>query len=104
KIPYLQVGYEELCLHPEMTLDRIFKFLNLSVSTAKSDLSFSESHIIRSNRMRSQTEKLKLSYDTRWLTRNEWILPAAILPGIMKFNAREVYSNISSDEAKKWSI
>ncbi|MEO1402779.1 MAG: sulfotransferase [Cyanobacteria bacterium J06635_1] len=108
-IAYIQVGYEELCLRPDIVLGKIFEFLKVADCLPEDSLkiaapSQSESHIIRSNRMRLQKGKQTLSYDTRWLTRNEWILPAAVFPGIMRFNAREVYANISSAEGKKWSV
>ncbi|MEM9906888.1 MAG: sulfotransferase [Cyanobacteria bacterium P01_D01_bin.44] len=108
-IPYIQVGYEEVCLRPDLLLGKIFRFLEVekpaqSGKQQSAEPAQSESHIIRSNRMRLQKGKQTLSYDTRWLTRNEWILPAAIFPGIMRFNAREVYANISSAERKKWSV
>lgn len=35
KVPYLRVGYEELCAHPDAVLERIFQFLNVEVLTVE---------------------------------------------------------------------
>lgn len=88
-----QVGYEELCLHPEQIVRKICTFLGETMEPAMLTLKESGSHVMRGNRMRYQKEKAEMSYDHRWFLRNEWILPAFLFPHIMRYNAREVYRN-----------
>jgi hypothetical protein len=93
-LPILQLGYEELCLQPGESVARITDFLGLEPEPRMVWLDGSSSHTLRGNRMRHQPEKNRnILYDTRWLHRNEWILPAALSPHIMRYNAREVYGN-----------
>lgn len=93
-----QLGYEELCLHPHVMIQKICDFLGETPAPSMTALQDSGSHVIRGNRMRFQSEKRqRISYDHRWFRRNEWVLPAAFFPNIMKYNAREVYSNGTTD-------
>ncbi len=97
-IRHFQLGYEELCLHPKAMIEKICGFLGESPVPSMTALQDSSSHVIRGNRMRSQPEKRqRISYDHRWFRRNEWILPAALFPNIMRYNAREVYGNGTTD-------
>lgn len=93
-LPILQLGYEELCFQPGETVARITDFLGLEPEPRMVSIDGSSSHTLRGNRMRHQPAKNRsILYDTRWLHRNEWILPAALSPHIMRYNAREVYRN-----------
>lgn len=93
-LPTLQLGYEELCFQPADAVARITDFLNIEREPTMVSPDGSASHTLRGNRMRHQPEKNRnILYDTRWLQRNEWILPAALSPHIMRYNAREVYRN-----------
>jgi hypothetical protein len=88
-----QIGYEELCLYPNIMIQKICDFLEVSVIPSMSTLNISENHIIRGNRMRHQKDKFEVRYDHRWFMRNEWIMPSLLFPKIMRYNAREVYIN-----------
>jgi hypothetical protein len=95
-IRYFQLGYEELCLHPNLMIEKICNFLGEEPEPSLlSSLSFdnSRNHIMGGNRMRRQSAKQQLSYDNRWFYRNEWLLPALVFPNIMKFNKEQVYRN-----------
>lgn len=95
KIPYLKIGYEELCMRTEDIMQKICDFLGKKIEPSMFLLNESGSHIIRGNRMRNQSnKKQRLNYDTRWLYRKEWLPSAIIFPNIMKFNSSEVYSNL----------
>jgi hypothetical protein len=95
-IEYFQLGYEELCLYPNLMIEKICNFLGEEPEPSLlSCLPFdnSRNHIMGGNRMRRQSAKQKLSYDNRWFYRNEWLLPALFFPNIMMFNREEVYKN-----------
>jgi hypothetical protein len=88
------VGYEELGLHPWTTLKRICEFLEVEPDRRMLVPANSFSHSILGNRMRSQPAKLEqLGYDSRWLSRTGWALPAALLRPVMRYNADTVYAN-----------
>lgn len=93
KIQVFQIGYEELCLYPKLMIQRICDFLEEDMELSMLTLKDSQSHIMRGNRMRTQKDKVEISYDHRWFFRNEWIMPAFLFPNIMRYNAKEVYHN-----------
>ena len=88
-----QLGYEELCLYPDVMMDKICEFLGESREPAMLSLQQSGSHVMRGNRMRYQEGKSEIRYDHRWFLRREWLWPAALFPHIMRYNSREVYRN-----------
>jgi hypothetical protein len=93
-IPHLKIGYEELCLYPKPIVQKICDFLGEKPEPSMLALKESNSHVIRGNRMHRQPDKRQgIFYDYRWFYRREWLLPSMLLPNVMKFNRREVYSN-----------
>jgi len=93
-ISYFQIGYEELCLLPTQTIEKICEFLGESYEPSMLSLSNSGNHVIRGNRMRSQAGKRNgIMYDHRWFCRNDLNLWTVLFPRIMKFNDVEVYRN-----------
>jgi hypothetical protein len=93
-IESFQLGYEELCFAPDRSIGMLCEFLGTpSEATMLSPLEASNSHILRGNRMRHREDRRVISYDTRWLYRNEWTISSALFRRIMKFNAEEVYSH-----------
>lgn len=96
-IESFQIGYEELCLHPRLMIEKICDFLGEKPNPSMISLKDSGSHIMRGNRMRYQKSKRQeILYDNRWFSRNEWILPAALLPNIMAYNSKKVYNNLTN--------
>ena len=93
QIQVFQIGYEELCLYPELMLQKLCDFLGEAYEPAMLALQDSQSHIIRGNRMRYQKEKSDLTYDHRWFLRREWMLPALLFPNILRYNRQHVYRN-----------
>ena len=94
RITSLQIGYEELCLYPELIVPRICQFLNVSFTDDMLSMRNSKSHIIQGNRMRDRPDKnTDIRYDDRWFSRNEWLPAASFSPHIMRYNRREVYRN-----------
>jgi len=100
-IPFIQIGYEELCLYPDHILPKICDFLEIQMDDNMLNINNSKSHVFRGNRMRSQKDKHKLMYDNRWFARNQLILPSALFPFILHYNAKQVYSNDASQIWKK---
>jgi hypothetical protein len=94
-IERFQLGYEELCFAPERSLGMLCEFLGIPLEAEMlSPLKASRSHILRGNIMRHRDDRRVISYDNRWLYRNEWTLSSALFRRIMKFNAKEVYSHV----------
>jgi len=94
KIETFQLGYEELCFAPERSMGMLCEFLGKPMEPAMlSRLEASKSHILRGNQMRHRDDRRVISYDNRWLYRNEWTLSSALFRRIMRFNAEEVYSH-----------
>ena len=92
-LPVFCLGYEELCLAAEPIARRLCGFLGLDFEPGMLHLRSSRSHVLRGNRMRHQPEKAAITYDHRWFLRREWLLPAILCPGIMRYNRDRVYSN-----------
>jgi len=94
-LAYFSLGYDELGMNPDLMMKKIFDFLEEDI--VKSDFCSlnSQSHILIGNTKKSEsTRRQGIVYDNRWMYRNDWVLPAALLPKIMRYNAREVYQNI----------
>lgn len=92
-----QVGYEEASLYPELTIEKMGQFLDVTFPESMLTLDDSESHIVLGNRMRHQKEKrARIFYDNRWFYRNKWLLSSLLFPWIMRYNVREVYGNIKN--------
>ena len=95
-----RVGYEEVCLAPEIIMRKVASFVGIPEEPGSLDFEHSNSHLIVGNRMREQKEKQKLRYDHRWFARHDWLPAALLLPQVLRYNARAVYSN---DCAAMWS-
>jgi hypothetical protein len=95
-VPTFQLGYEELALHPARVLERLCDFLGTRSVDSMLSPEKSASHVVLGNRMHQQDDKRSaILYDDRWLHRNEGRLWAALSPRIMRYNASQVYANIS---------
>lgn len=93
-VPFLQIGYEEICFYPELMISKMGEFLDLDLDPRMVSLGASENHVILGNRMRHQPDKrTQIHYDHRWFYSGSWLMPSLLFPNIMNFNAREVYLN-----------
>lgn len=92
-VPALHLGYEEVCLAPEIIMHAVSDFLGVPKEAGSTNFQQSNSHLIIGNRMRVQEEKQTLGYDHRWFARRDWLLAAMLLPGVLRYNSRVVYSN-----------
>ncbi len=89
------VSYEELALRPVPSLQRICKHLGLDYTPEMFDFARSEHHAVKCNRMRSNEAKMtSITYDHRWFHQDRWMLPALLMPQVMKFNRKHVYGYV----------
>lgn len=95
-ISHFQLGYEELCHYPDMMIEKICDYLDEKPEPSMLTIENSKSHNVLGNRMRRQSDKLKLLYDIRWFQRNEWLVPSLLFPKIMKYNTSQVYRNVGT--------
>ena len=94
-IDYFSLGYDELGLNPDLIMKKIFEFLGEDIVNPDFCSENSQSHVLVGNTKKSASDRRQgIFYDNRWMYRNEWLRPAAMLPKIMRYNAEEVYKNI----------
>ena len=97
-IEYFSLGYDELGMNPDFMMQKILKFLGEGVKDVDFTSVNSQSHILVGNTKKTDSKRRQgIFYDNRWMYQNEWLLPAALFPNIMKYNAKEVYKNIKSN-------
>ena len=93
-LPFLRLGYEEFATAPLPILRTVSTTLGLDFEEAMLVPARSRSHSVLGNDMRLDPARLEsIVYDSRWLTRREWVRPARMFRGVMRYNAAEVYSN-----------
>lgn len=94
-VPFMVLGYEELCLFPEKMLPVICKFLGVEYVPEMLTPANSASHNILGNRMAQSADKRqRIFYDSRWFWLRDWLWAAALLRGTMRYNADAVYRHI----------
>ena len=94
--PVFQMGYEELALEPEKTLERLCNWLNLTFDKAMLHPGGnSSSHILSGNRIRFDIDHCaNIRYDASWLTCQSPAVSFALgIPAIASMNQRLVYSS-----------
>jgi hypothetical protein len=94
-VPHLRIGYEELCFFPEQIVGLLCGFLGLKPEPAMLRLRPWESHVLWRNRMRRLRGQQTLSYDLRWLVREDWRWPTTLLPFVLAYSRRRVYANVA---------
>ena len=99
-LPVQRVGYEEVCLAPDVVMGVIHNFLGVPKESCSLAFETSQSHLIAGNRMLNQEEKQTLRYDHRWFARNDWLAAAFLFPQILRYNSQAVYSN---DAGAMWT-
>lgn len=92
-LPFTTVGYEPFCFTPKQTLDSVYEFLDVQFENNKSDLTESSHHVLFGNPMRNcESRKSEIRYDDRWFSENGYMLPAALIPTLMRYNQKYVYA------------
>ncbi len=91
KVKYTMVPYDLFCLDRKSIEDHLKEQFSLN---GKADFSKTNSINILGNRMKKEANKeLKISYDYRWMKRNEWNIPWILLPSrLKKFNYQHVWN------------
>ena len=96
-IDYFCLGYDELGMNPDLMMKKIFEFLGEKIQDPDFNTVNTQSHIWVGNVKKKVAKRRQgIFYDNRWMYRNDWLLPAALLPKIMRYNAEEVYKNIKN--------
>lgn len=91
-LPYTEISYDMFCLNSSSYRDHIIRELQMN---GEPDFTQTNSINVLGNRMKkSSNVKLEISYDYRWLRRNEWLLPWLLLPPTFKnFNYQKVWDD-----------
>ena len=93
-IRFLQVGYEEISMSPESTMNRIADFLGISFEPTMLMPSSANGHLVIGNPMRKDARKSSgVFYDNRWFTDQSINLLYDVLPRVSSVNRRMVYRN-----------
>lgn len=108
QIPFLGMGYEELCLGLPHFFQKLGAFLNTQIIEVPATVAGSQSHLFIGNAMRRQKQKEALMYDYRWFSRTDWIAASLLMPWLAKSNKDWVYGNEFSrifghESGNKWN-
>jgi hypothetical protein len=108
QIPFLGIGYEELCLGLPHFFQKLGAFLNTQIIEAPATVAGSRSHLFIGNAMRRQKQKEALMYDYRWFSRNDWMAASLLMPWLAKCNRDWVYGNgfsrvFGHESGNKWN-
>jgi Sulfotransferase family len=94
-ITYLQVGYEEFALYPELILGKICDFLEIDFHSSMLSPDHSGSHVISGNIARHDKEKRKrIFYDNRWFMSEKLSQLSPLIYPALRFNSRNTYTNM----------
>jgi hypothetical protein len=108
KIPFLGIGYEELCLGLPHFFQELGAFLKTETIEVPATIAGSRSHLFIGNAMRRQKHKEALMYDYRWFSRTDWMAASLLMPWLAKSNRDWVYGNgfsriFGHESGNKWN-
>ena len=108
KIPFLGIGYEELCLGLPHFFQKLGAFLDTQIIDVPATVAGSRSHLFIGNAMRRQKQKEALMYDYRWFSRTDWMAASLLMPWLAKGNRDWVYGNgfsrvFGHESGNKWN-
>ncbi len=108
QIPFLGIGYEELCLGLPHFFQKLGAFLNTQIIEVPATVAGSRSHLFIGNAMRRQKKKEALMYDYRWFSRTDWMAASLLMPWLAKGNRDWVYGNgfsriFGHESGNKWN-
>ena len=94
-INHIDIGYEELCLYPDVIMKRICEFLDITYDDGMVNPVNSDSHIGLGNGMQTNPQKnSNIRYDYRWLLDGGVNTVYTSMPWVSRYNMRKVYSNL----------
>ena len=108
QIPFLGIGYEELCLGLPHFFQELGAFLKTQTIEVPATVAGSRSHLFIGNAMRRQKQKEALMYDYRWFSRTDWMAASLLMPWLAKGNRDWVYGNgfsrvFGHESGNKWN-
>ena len=104
-IKYMNIGYEEFAIYPEIILKKITKYCNIHYDKQMLNPSLTNSHIIAGNVARADKESSNnIKYDARWMTSFKMSFWGGFFSLMNKFNKKRVYSNILNKSLKSDSL
>ena len=94
-VRHVRVGYDELCLNPELVLRIICDAAGIAFDGRMLDMANTRAHIGVGNPMRShRTKSRKIIYDSRWFLESDVNLWYLLRPRIRRDNERWVHQNL----------
>lgn len=93
KVPYCQIGYEELCFSTQQTLNTLLSFIGVS----RKDFSLNNTpttHIAYGNRTKLKQQQFTIEYNPQWTVNYALTLSFLALPHIFKWNKNNTYGNV----------
>ncbi len=88
----VKIGYEQFCFNVESILGQVYQAAGLPLLPQGGNLEHAGHHILFGNPMRLSAKKSStIAYDARWLKENDYLLPASLMPFVMKYNQQNVY-------------
>lgn len=89
---FTKLGYEHFCFNAADVLKTLYQEAGLPPKQCDKSLQEAEHHILFGNPMRLSAEKSsEINYDSRWLKEEGYLLPACLMPFVMKYNNSNVY-------------
>lgn len=82
--------YEDLCTKTDATIARINTTLGDDFIRYDGSFASELNHTLSGNRMK--TGAVNIRYDTRWMARNDWVWPYALMPWVRRYN-QQLYTN-----------
>ena len=90
-LPSLAVSYERLCCDTSAVRNELEQFLDIEIPPLDHPGQRRHNHSIFGNRMRfDRRKRSKISYDTKWLVDNCWVVPWLLSPGLRRENMRRL--------------
>ena len=93
---FIQIGYEELCFSTTNILADVTNFLNIEPFANGTHFTNPKTHILRGNKMRfDRSRNSSIQYDNQWYFSPATQLITQLIPFVMQWNNRNVYSHTS---------
>lgn len=88
---HLVLGYDRLALDPATVLAETCESIGIPFSESMLEPHLGSAHLLLGNGPLLYFKRASVQYDDRWMRQNGWVLTAALMPWVMRENARLVY-------------